>query len=352
VARYLGADDPAAPLDIRQPRTALEHAAAITPVHPALLPLVKRLVQDWVARSRPYAKAHDLRGASALGLTFLHCYPPDRRHWEERLLGQVPYLVPAGGPAEADAYQTGHPYVAVLTQFAYAAPLGALESLPKWFHQLNREKKAGNRPIHDPAAWPELRLLHERPDDSEDSEHLFQAACHAGVIGPLPGDAARLVLRKKCYPWIARLFAPELRQAEWKTASFFHRQLGSPGFVAFLESAFADGTTLGEAARRLAREHDSRRVASELVEFGVVEADAAGQRYRVLCPPDFPAAPAELFRVTTPLRGLGRAELIAALHGNDDLYNVVFWGVADALDLGAVSANDLPPFLAEYVRAL
>src|SRR5207247_685605 len=109
---------------------AFEQVAAITPLHPALEPLLKSVIQSWVRQSSPYADLHEITGADAKIFRYLFCYPPHRRLWEQHLRAHANLCDTGTDPASADAYSTRHPYVAILAQYALACPLGALKSLP------------------------------------------------------------------------------------------------------------------------------------------------------------------------------------------------------------------------------
>lgn len=53
-----------------------------------------------------------------------------------------------------------------------------------------------------------------------------------------------------------------------------------------------------------------------------------------------------------PVPALYAEPFLSQLLRNDWLYNTVFWGVADAVDQGRLSAAEAPPFLVQYLNRL
>lgn len=352
VARYLGADDPGAQLFIDDPRSALEHAAAITPVHPELVPVLKGVVHAWTRQSIPYAEFQAIPRAELKVHCLLYCYPPHRAQWEARLADHIELADPVGSPADAEAYGIKTPYVAILWQCAWGS-LGGLKGLPGWLHQSNLLRKEGKfPPLHDPSNYPETRILAERPDDFEDSQLLFQAALKAKAIFPLDGQPPRYALAKQ-NPRTDPLFAPDLIEPEDVTDEMIHKHLCESRFVRFLEASFPGVSGLAATAQQLARQPDLALAAAGLAQAGILQ-PRPNRHYRLCCrPPAGDWFPDGFFRRKCgPLVGLTRDDFVAELHRNDDLYNVVFWQVADALDFGLVSVNEAPSFLAGYSAKL
>jgi hypothetical protein len=63
--------------------------------------------------------------------------------------------------------------------------------------------------------------------------------------------------------------------------------------------------------------------------------------------------PSNLYRrIPGPVAGLTHDQFVTQLMVNDELHNIVFWKVADAFDLGTLTANDVPPFIVEYLESL
>lgn len=211
--------------------------------------------------------------------------------------------------------------------------------------------------MHDLSGYPEARLLKERPDDREDSRLLFEAAQKTGLLITVPGATLRFAPARLA-PHLEVLFAVNIVEAAWKPAEFFHQRIKEREFVSFLQNAFPGITNLEVNVARLALGEDPQATASMLVNLGILDTGAGARRFRVRLDPVPAGTPTQLLcRRQGPMRGLSPEEFIAELHndgarGFDDLYNALFWQVADALDLGNISAADVPPFLRDFVAAL
>jgi hypothetical protein len=344
---YLGAADPDATLDIERPATAVEWLATIHLLHPELRTLLVNVLPVWVRQSRPYAELNAVAGADPNVLTFLYCYEGHRAAWQRLLHAQVTLTTRATGPHDTlPGYAVGHPYAAVLAQFAVALAPGALRDLPAWVREGNRLRQEGEfPPPYDWTAAPELRLLPERVEDYADAEQLFDAAVQAQALVPI-GDKPAAYAPAWPDPALDRLFAQHQVEASWRGPEFFARRLRRPEFATLLLTVFPEVRGLRRVLRTLARESSPLHAAEELVRLGVLEARPA-ELYRLArVPADGAALDPELYQSREgQYVGLSRQDFVAALCRDDELYNAVFWRVSDALDAGRVSPRDVPPSL-------
>jgi hypothetical protein len=116
---------------------------------------------------------------------------------------------------------------------------------------------------------------------------------------------------------------------------------------------FLQASDFAAKSEFLRNETDSQSVAGKLIELGIL-VPGPSRLYRLDFTPDSALLdlPTQCFTQRPgPILGLTEQDFTAQLHKDDSLYNELFWPVLDAMDLGRISANDVPPFLLEVARS-
>lgn len=351
---YLGYQSPGTPVDLRHPQTPYEQIAAVMPTDAELCPLLERIVPALVARSAPYATFRPIAGAPVKPHCLLLCHPTIRAALEPLLLTQLKL----SDPKNYRAYATRNPHVVILTQFALDIPGGALTGLWQWMSIANEAHRRGVcRPHCDRRDVPEVRYLDKRVRDHNDCREMFMAARKVGLLTPV-GDPVTGYALARSDPRVDHLFAPHRLVPQWHDACSFHNLLNQgQQFVEFVQRVFPRLTTFRQLAHRLAGQLDAETVAEELVDLGILQRGAA-PRYRINYIPPIDALgrlPEGLYASEPGERaGLPEDDFIMALLNKDLdlLYNILRWGLCDAVQLGQLSNNDAPRSVLQFLDQL
>jgi hypothetical protein len=345
--RLLGYDDPHAFAYNTDPRTPLQHIAAITLVDEELQLAIANARETFVTRSHPYATHRPIPGPDPTLYAFLYCHPSQRPRWRDFLCNSVKL----SDEANAEAYATFEPHTVILCQVALAIPGGAIDGLSRWMTVGNEAHLKQVVPrIYDRGEFCEQRLLRYLPRDSEIHERMFVAAEKARLIHQV-GDPPTGYVLTRPDPRLENLFAAVRHTPTWHEPEFFRALLETgSAFQTFLQQAFQHITDLDTVCARLARDHDADRVASELASLGILLANRAGQYKLNHTPKELPLdAPSGLYRTeTVALVGLSREDFVAAIQTHHLLCNVLFWAIRDAYQLRQLSAHDVPDCIRDF----
>ena len=347
---YLGLGDAAASLNVEDPQTAIEHVAGLTLLSEELRPLLQKFLPQLIRRSRPFATFRQITGAEPKVHRFLYCHPSERTAWEKLLRMQVQIAE----VADPQAYGLQHPYAVVVAQYPLGAPGGAMQEFWNWMATGNQARRSQLvTPLYDRRSYPEVRLLDERVKEHEDCQQLLVAARKASIVHPV-GDASACNALTKPDSRLEHLFSTRILVPQWRDANFFHTLLNlDASFVDFVLQRFPQISGFRQIALRLRREQDTEAVAEELTQLGILERGPYQFCISQVPPQGRLDMPDGLYSVEFgSLHGLAPDEFIAALYQNDLLYNVLFWGVCDALQLGLLSENDVPESVRRFVDSL
>jgi len=343
---YFGAKKEDPQIDIFHPQAGFEHFAAVTLLDVELRILLTDKLEELARRSKPRITHEPIVGAPAVDLAFMWCFPAHRRKWQKLLQNRVEIT----DDGNDSAYELPSPYEVKVLQSALAIPPGAVKEFKRWIAVSNEalaKHKLSDSEFRKVQAM-EQRLLKSRVKSNEDCRQLFAAAKKAALVCHV-GNNGHFILSKPD-PRFLDVFATITLDPEWHDAGYFFEQLNNgPQFEEFVQREFSNLQNFAEIAEYLRAENDAIRVADELVNVGVLRRNGTAQ-YCVTQLPSIASAyrPPRLYsQKVGAIRGLTHDEFVAQLGHDDDLYNVAFWSVLDAFQLGHLSKNDVPASILE-----
>ena len=348
VRRCLGYYSDDVDVDPDEPKTPLDFMAQLSVTSPALHSRLKHAIVPWIEQSKPYAEFPVMQGVKPLTAKFLYCYPNDRSAWTS-LLG------PGYEFAEsdyADGYCLSNPFVAILLQVQFGAPVVAMKEYLRACAIACRSEKELNVPPHlDRYQCPEMRLLAERVRDFVDCRQLLHAALSIHTVRKLPSGQLTLSrMDSRVADVFSRVF---WEPAEQPAETLHHLHRRDSRFASTLVRLFPTQADLSDMLRSLKRDDSASKLVCELVRRDVLE--ELDGRYRINtkfdCQPlDIPRS---LIKATRgPLVGLTDEQFISELHKNDQLYCLLFFAVFDAHLRGQLSVNQVPASIVESNRIL
>lgn len=338
----LGAGDVSAGLNTERPKTPLEYIAAADLLFPVFQPALMERLRKMETRTQPFLELPEGLGRSAQVHTYMFCAP-----WHRDKLEQL--LPNIGFSQSSDGFDLQHGQAMCLTRFAsgYAgfAQLAFIRGRCRGIVRASR----GDRRLDLLELRHEDRAIHVREDGHADSRELFEALRLSGSVQEIEAETTRYVLGGSD-PSVKRIFWDCEIVPLWQTAKHFHQLLRSKIFTSFVDVHLPGIAGWSKLSATLAEQREPRSAAQRLVNVGVLRSDGEGLFAMEGRPPTsmlgVPCGTyAEQFG---DLRGLTQREFTEELLDNDWFYNVCFWRVNDAIDVGSLALSQAPQFANWY----